>query len=159
MKIWIIDDMPFNNLPDAELYAEVHYSRVWDETQTTNYPSNWQAARNILVSQDVPDLDVAPYILEHDLAVPHDPEEAFGCIYNYADLSKNIDGYDPILHRAALEEWVKSQRNSIEDAMSDTVFTDFPHDIDTLTDPGTYWRWNHQTSDYDIWAAEQRSPK
>ena len=156
MKIWIIDDMPFNNLPDAELYAEVHYSRVWDETQTTNYPSNWQAARNILASQDVSDLDVAPFIFEHDIVVPRDPEEAFGCVYSYEDFIGNIEGYDPALHRAALEEWVKSERGSVEDAMSSAVWVDFPFEVETLTDPGAYWRWNSDLGDYDTWAEGQR---
>ena len=40
--------------------------------------------------------------------------------------------------------------------MSDVVWVDFPFEVEMLTDPGAYWRWDNATDDYEAWADEQR---
>lgn len=158
MKIWaaaVYDRVHlFNNEHDFDLFMDVHYSRIWEENMSDPAPDTWADKHAMLTSENIADED---FVIEEiiDLIPPPDPEEAFGCIYNYADFTGNIAGYDPALHRTTLEEWVASQRGSIEDAMSDAVWADFPHEVDTLMDAGAYWRWD-QTGDYEVWAAEQR---
>ena len=159
MKIWaaaIYDQIHlFNNEHDFDLFMDVHYSRIWEENMIDPAPDTWADKHARLTSENIQDSD---FVMEQlvDFIAARDPNEAFGCIYSYEDFIGNIEGYDPALHRAALEEWVKSERGSVEDAMSSAVWVDFPFEVETLTDPGAYWRWNSDLGDYEEWAAEQR---
>ena len=159
MKIWaaaVYDQVHlFNNEHDFDLFMDVHYSMIWEGNMIDPAPDAWADKRAILTCENIRDDD---FVIVHvqDLQVPRDPNEAFGCIYNYEDFIGNIEGYDPALHRAALEEWVRFQRSSIEEAMSDAVWVDFPFEVEMLTDPGAYWRWDNATDDYEAWAEEQR---
>ena len=159
MKIWATTLYNhihlFTNQHDFDLFMDVHYSRIWEENMTDPAPEHWLEKRAILTGESISDED---FVIVHvqDLQVPRDPEEAFGCVYNYEDFNGNIDGYVPELHRAGLEEWVKSQKGFIESAMSDAVWVDFPFEVEMLTDPGAYWRWDNATDDYEAWAEEQR---
>ena len=155
--IQICDHMPgsliFTTRAEAVAYADPLYQALWEELSPgTPYPG-YDEAHSIFTGEDIRDDDLI-WIEDHTL--PRDPEEAFGCVYNYADLAVSIDGYDPALHRAALEEWVNFEKNSTESAMSDVVWVDFPFEVEMLTDPGAYWRWDNATDDYDTWAEEQR---
>ena len=158
MKIWaaaVYDQVHlFNNEHDFDLFLDVHYSRIWEQNMTDPAPDAWADKRAILTCENIRDDD---FVIVHvqDLQVPRDPNEAFGCIYNYEDFIGNIEGYDPALHRATLEEWVKSHQNGIEDAMSENVWVDFVWSVEDLMDPAAYWRWD-KTGDYDTWAEEQR---
>ena len=129
MKIWavaIYNDITFlHSKHDFDLFMETHFSRIWEQQTSAPPPATWQEMRAFLSGENIPD-DEFPV---HN---SWSTDEAFSCVYNYADLSSNIEGYDPLLHRAALEEWVKSERRAIEEAMSNVVWADFPYDIETL---------------------------
>ena len=155
MKIWaaaVYDQVHlFNNEHDFDLFMDVHYSMIWEGNMIDPAPDAWADKRAILTCENIRDDD---FVIVH--VQDFNSDEAFGCIYNYADLAGSIEGYDPALHRAALEEWVKSERGSVEDAMSSAVWVDFPHDVEDLLDPGAYWRWKFQSQNYDTWAEGQR---
>lgn len=160
-KIWIlaltidgeINTSIFLTEAEAKARADVFYKALWgDEGFEGDYPG-YAEAHSLFQGESVLDSNLV-WIEAHDL--PEDPNVAFEAVYNFEDLAGQIDGYDPALHQQALHEWVTSQRRGIHDAMSDAVFDDFSFDVETLMDPGAYWRWDHQTPDYTTWAAEQR---
>ena len=157
MKIWIIDNQPFKSKRDADLYADVHYRRIWGEQFTTPYPNSWKDAYAHLTWQNIEDVQLID-IVEHDLPISWDdfqPDGIFGVSYSAEDMIGNIEGFDPALHRATFDEWAQAVAGEIENAMTEAAWEGFPHDIEDLMDPGAYWRWD-KTGDYETWAEEQR---
>lgn len=129
-RIWIVDGQPFTTLHDAEIYLDVHYRKLWEETLTEPYPASWRHAMSRLATQLSVFDDELISLKEFQIS----PAPIFEAVYTAEDMIGNIEGFerDNPAHQEAFALWAKTNKQKTEAAMLEAAWAEFPFTIEEI---------------------------